>query len=34
MPQTRADKTIKYYWEDLHAGQTIEPGSAWSRRGP
>lgn len=32
MPQTRADKTIKYYWEDLHAGQTIELGSVTVER--
>ena len=34
MPQAKANTTIQYCWEDLHAGQTIEPGSAWSRRGP
>ncbi|MEZ5607638.1 MAG: MaoC family dehydratase [Burkholderiaceae bacterium] len=27
MSQTKAPKTIKYHWEDLHAGQTIELGS-------
>ena len=27
MSQAKANKTIKYYWEDLHAGQTIELGS-------
>ena len=32
MPQTRANKTIKYYWEDLHAGQTIELGSVTVER--
>ena len=32
MPQGRANKTIKYYWEDLHAGQTIELGSVTVER--
>lgn len=27
MSPTDATKTIKYYWEDLHAGQSIDLGS-------
>jgi acyl dehydratase len=32
MSQAKANKTIKYYWEDLHAGQTIELGSVTVER--